>query len=158
MAAALELVSFAASLQHLPSEDFQTALHAYIKENLDVRVRENLSQPPDDKKHQAAVSPINTDTAMVEYADLDDAESREFEAGRRASLSLGDPASADLMESMKTGALHKLSLLDRLTDAQVLGLARSFIDCVKISGNTVNDVAVWFDKKVSSASTQQSTL
>jgi hypothetical protein len=74
----------------------------------------------------------------------------DFEKQRRASFVLGDAKGVVAM--MPTSALHSLSLYNLLTPAQTRQLAKSFIECVKISFDIVKDIDTWFDKVMPCAS------
>jgi hypothetical protein len=75
-------------------------------------------------------------------------ESPEYRLAKRASIALGDLEGGALMHTLKTGIMHHQSLFDKLSDAQLKKLARSFVSCIKDSGDVATDVSIWFDKKM----------
>ncbi|GMI53367.1 hypothetical protein TeGR_g1614 [Tetraparma gracilis] len=54
--------------------------------------------------------------------------------------------------------MHSLSLSNLLTSEQTMQLARSFIDCVKISFDIVKDIDTWFDKVMPGAAAAENKV
>lgn len=143
--AAARIVAGARQLRSLPGDKFDAAMMKLCLDNL-----AGLGGEGEDMKEVPEAQPEVNETSMVL---ADDA----YEKQRRLSIVFGD-AGGSIMDTMATGLLHNLSLLQPLTDKQVQLVSRSFIDCVKASHDAAKDIGVWFDKKMPQVADEHKVL
>ncbi|GMI30400.1 hypothetical protein TeGR_g11153 [Tetraparma gracilis] len=145
--------AWALSERGLSEAAFKTAMMSYIDRRHPSPCAESADLGSSSSSSQIPIpsSPPSSSSMSVDESDAgSDAteESPEYRLAKRASIALGDLEGGALMHTLKTGIMHHQSLFDKLSDAQLKKLARSFVSCIKDSGDVATDVSIWFDKKM----------